>query len=81
MFERIRRALKTAAYQPATASGSPRSRMRYHWRCACGAHSRPPGSLIPSDAEHLAQRHRLNQRGEHPAPALYSIEELEEDFV
>jgi hypothetical protein len=72
VIEKIRRALKGAA-QPGPTSGRPRNPMTYHWRCACGAHSR--GGDIKADAEYNAQRHMWREGVGHPMPEVYSTEE------
>ncbi|BDH15385.1 hypothetical protein [Streptomyces hygroscopicus] len=74
MFEKIRRALKGAALQPGTASAGPSTRPVYHWRCACGAHSRG-GDPFKSDAEDNAQRHMWRKGKGHPMPEVYLTEE------
>lgn len=72
MFEKIRRTLNGAASQRDDA----RSRTLYHWRCACGAHSRGPGGwLITYDAEYNARRHMWREGVGHPMPDVYSTEE------
>lgn len=71
----IRRALQQAAVQSDTEGSSPRRQTWWHWRCECGAHSRGGGS-IRSDAEFLAQRHRLSKPFGHPIPEVYSTEEV-----
>ena len=89
MIEKILRALAGSASQPDTeealpswearassddwTSGRFNNPMTYHWRCACGAHSR--GGDIKADAEYSAQRHMLSKPMGHPMPEVYSAEE------
>lgn len=84
MIEKILRALAGSASQPDTeeaeaswdawTSGRFSNPMTYHWRCACGAHSRGGGD-IKADAEYNAQRHMWSKPMGHPMPEVYSAEE------
>lgn len=73
----IRRALKIAESQTGSASaGFGAETTLYHWRCACGAHSRG-GDPFKSDAEYNAQRHVWRSGVGHPTPEIYStVEDL-----
>lgn len=46
----------------------------YHWRCACGSHSRD-GDQFESDAQYNAQRHQWSKGVDHPTPEVYASEQ------
>ncbi|MER6253559.1 hypothetical protein ABT224_19610 [Streptomyces sp. NPDC001584] len=75
MFKKIRRALG-AASRPGAAPARPVMQTRYHWRCACGAHSRG-GSLNEGDVKYNADRHLWSKYKDkqHPTPEVYTTEE------
>jgi hypothetical protein len=73
VIEWIRRALRGSESQTGSTSAGFGSTL-YHWRCACGAHSRG-GDPFMSDAEYNAQRHMWRQGVGHPMPEIYSTDE------
>ncbi len=71
----IKRALGLGA-RAGAAPVQSNVRTLYHWRCACGAHSRG-GDLLESNAEYNAQRHVWRSGVGHPTPEIYSsVEEV-----
>jgi hypothetical protein len=55
------------------SSGATKTRILYHWRCECGAHSRS-GDPFEPDAEYNAQRHQWAKGVDHPTPSVPSTE-------
>lgn len=72
MIEKILRVLGGTASAPTRSN----TRMAYHWRCSCGAHSRgPDGWPFSLEAENAAQRHQWKKGVGHQMPEVYSTQE------
>jgi hypothetical protein len=69
----VGRVLQVAAARSRSADAGPRTRTVWHWRCACGGHSRysETSEIL---AKWKADRHRFRQGVDH-VPETYSTEE------
>ncbi|GGZ89726.1 hypothetical protein GCM10010371_57010 [Streptomyces subrutilus] len=75
VFKRVRSALGIP--QPRSRTAAPVMQTVYHWRCACGSHSRSAWT-IEYDAKYAADRHLWGkyQDKQHPTPEVYTTEEV-----